>query len=114
MSSKSILSYFKEKTVNTVSDDVNVVDCTVSNDVNIEQTVDVTSEASSSGITSSLLLAKLVSYCYLKSPTILLRILSFQNQSLGREAVLVSIGGSKHTNGCITTARKTVYFVFTV
>ncbi|MEM6831947.1 MAG: DUF4371 domain-containing protein [Bacteroidota bacterium] len=54
MSSKSILSYFKEKTVNTVSDDVNVVDCTVSNDVNIEQTVDVTSEASSSGITSSL------------------------------------------------------------
>ena len=54
MSSKSILSYFKEKTVKTVSDDVNVVDCTVSNDVNIEQTVDVTSEASSSGITLSL------------------------------------------------------------
>ena len=53
MSSKSILSYFKEKTVDTVSDGVNVVDSTVSNDVNIEQTVDLISEASRSGITSS-------------------------------------------------------------
>ena len=53
VSSKSILSYFKEKTVDTVSDGVNVVDSTVSNDVNIEQTVDLISEASRSGITSS-------------------------------------------------------------
>ena len=60
MSSKSILSYFKEKTVDTVSDGVNVVDYTVSNDVNIEQTVDLISEASSSGITSS--------FCQSKGP----------------------------------------------
>lgn len=36
-------------------------------------------------------------------------ITSFQNQSLKREAVLVSIIGLKNTHGCITTARKTVF-----
>ena len=55
MTSKSILLYFKEKSVNTVSGDVNGVDSTVSNDVNIEPTVDlIQSEVSNSGITLSL------------------------------------------------------------
>ena len=78
MTSKSILLYFKEKSVNTVSGDVNGVDSTVSNDVNIEPTVDlIQSEVSNSGITLSLSgSCETRELFFLKSPTIFPRVLS--------------------------------------